>query len=83
MSRNNTAWCWCAHRRRSRLTGPDRVMTAVGQNEIPRCEHMSAGLPPIADIAGRGWHGRKVPIGDKVHRSKWLLFDHFVSADKQ
>ena len=23
--------------------------------------HMSAGLPPIADIARRGWHGRKVP----------------------
>ena len=25
---------------------------------------MSAGLPPITDIARRGWHGRKVPIGD-------------------
>jgi hypothetical protein len=24
-------------------------------------EHMSAGLPPIADIAWRGWHGTKVP----------------------
>jgi hypothetical protein len=26
----------------------------------PRSEHMSAGLPPIADIARRGWHGRNV-----------------------
>jgi hypothetical protein len=25
-----------------------------------RIEHMSAGLPPIMDIARRGWHGRKV-----------------------
>jgi hypothetical protein len=29
-----------------------------------RIEHMSAGLPPKADIAQRGWHGRKVPTGD-------------------
>jgi len=29
-----------------------------------RIEHMSAALPPITDIARRGWHGRKVPIGD-------------------
>jgi hypothetical protein len=27
----------------------------------PRNEHMSAGFPPIADIARRGCHGRKVP----------------------
>ena len=27
-----------------------------------RIEHMSAGLFPKADIARRGWHGRKVPI---------------------
>ena len=27
-----------------------------------RIEHMSAGLPLKADIARRGWHGRKVPI---------------------
>ena len=26
-----------------------------------RIEHMSAGPPQIADIARRGWHGRKVP----------------------
>jgi hypothetical protein len=26
--------------------------------------HMSAGLPPIADIARRGWHGGKVPCVD-------------------
>src|SRR2546423_1741907 len=30
----------------------------------PRNEQMSAGLPPIADIARRGWHGRKVPYPD-------------------
>jgi hypothetical protein len=29
-----------------------------------RIEHMSADLPPIADIARRGWHGSFVPIGD-------------------
>ena len=29
-----------------------------------RIEHMSAGLPPIAAIAQRGWHGRKVPAID-------------------
>jgi hypothetical protein len=27
----------------------------------PRNEHMLAGLPPIADIAHRDWHDRKVP----------------------
>jgi hypothetical protein len=27
-----------------------------------RNEQMSAGLPPIADITRRSWHGRKVPI---------------------
>ena len=31
-----------------------------------RIEHMSAGLPPITDIARRGWHGRKVPTADVV-----------------
>jgi hypothetical protein len=29
-----------------------------------RNEHMSAGLPQIADIARRSWHGRKVPARD-------------------
>jgi hypothetical protein len=29
-----------------------------------RIEHMSAGLPLKADIAQRGWHGRKVPCVD-------------------
>ena len=29
-----------------------------------RIEHMSAGLPPITDIARRGWNGRKVPGTD-------------------
>ena len=31
-----------------------------------RSEQMSSDLPPIADIAQRGWHGRKVPGGDIV-----------------
>jgi hypothetical protein len=31
-----------------------------------RSEHMLAGLPSIADIARRAWHGRKVPKAD-VH----------------
>jgi hypothetical protein len=29
----------------------------------PRNEHMLAGLPPIADIAPRGWYGRRVGLG--------------------
>ena len=32
-----------------------------GSNSTNRIEHMSAGLPPITDIARRDWHGRKVP----------------------
>ena len=36
----------------------------------PRNEHMSAGLPPIADIAQRDWHGRKVPKVDINHFSE-------------
>jgi hypothetical protein len=33
---------------------------------ITHIEHMSAGLPPITDIARRGWHSRKVPSAE-VH----------------
>src|SRR5439155_12993365 len=43
-------------------------------------EHMSAGLPPLADIARRGWYGRKVPIGD-IH-SFWF-FETEGSAQDQ
>ena len=35
-----------------------------------RIEHMSADLPPKADIAQRGWHGRKVPQAAVSDRSK-------------
>src|SRR6476661_6620972 len=40
---------------------PDRVK----MQEIV-IEHMSAGLPPITDIARRDWDGRKVPEPEKV-----------------
>ena len=39
-------------------------MTVGVKMRRTRIEHMSAGLPLITDIARRGWHGRKVPIGD-------------------
>ena len=51
-------------------------------------EHMSAGLPLKADIAQRGWHGRKVPQA-AVSRCSNLpgqtteLFDHLVGAREQ
>ena len=41
--------------------GGFNATSASGQNEKTRNEHMSAGLPLMADIARRGWHGRKVP----------------------
>jgi hypothetical protein len=40
---------------------------------------MFSGLPPIADIVQRGWHGRKVPDSDIHH----TLFDHFVGVGKR
>src|SRR5262249_12397319 len=47
----------------------------------PRNEHMSAGLPPIADLAQRGQHGRKVPFGDLSRCSEaFRLFDHLISV---
>ena len=39
-----------------------------------RIEHMSAGLPPITDIARRGWHGRKSAISRLMHCSKQYLY---------
>jgi hypothetical protein len=39
---------------------------------------MSAGLSLKADIARRGWHGRKVPQAAVSNRSKSKLFDHLV-----
>ena len=41
-------------------------MSARVKMRRTRIEHMSAGLPPITDIARRGWHGRKVPTADVV-----------------
>jgi hypothetical protein len=38
--------------------GPCRLWVKTGKS---RSEQMFSGLPPIADIAQRGWHGRKVP----------------------
>ena len=40
-----------------------------------RIEHMSAGLPPKADIAQRGWNGRKVPKGDMILVDQLLLLN--------
>jgi hypothetical protein len=43
-----------------------------------RIEHISAGLPPITDIARRGWHGRK------CHEpTLGSLLDHLVGARDQ
>jgi hypothetical protein len=33
-------------------------------------EQMFSDLPPITDIAQRGWHGRKVPTAAVSNRSK-------------
>ena len=53
----------------------------------PRNEHMSAGLPPIADIARRGQHGRKVPIPDLSRCSnagaEVGLLDHLVGTGRE
>jgi hypothetical protein len=37
-----------------------------------RIEPMSAGPPQIADIARRGWHGRKVPLLFQKSVDGWL-----------
>ena len=39
----------------------ERVLPLRVKMRKPRNEHMSAGLLPIADIARRGWDGRRVP----------------------
>ena len=44
----------------------------------PRNEHMSAGLPPIANIARRSQHGRKVPRSAMC--SAAILLDRLVGA---
>ena len=47
-------------------------------------EHFSTAVPQKADIARRGWHGRKVPKAAVSRRSNRLqLFDHLVSAGDQ
>src|SRR5262245_63459307 len=49
----------------------------------PRSEHMLAGLPSIADIARRAWHGRKVPQAAVSRCGKVPLFDHLAGAGEQ
>jgi hypothetical protein len=51
----------------------------------PRNEHMSSGVPSIADIARRGWHGRKVPTTDSCSAANRLaiLLDYLVGAGEQ
>ena len=47
-----------------------------------RIEHMSAGLPPIADIARRGWHGSFVPRTDiegSFRQSHPITLEHLPS----
>jgi hypothetical protein len=39
--------------------------------------------PPIADIARRGWHGRKVPGADSCTAANSILFDHFIGQREQ
>jgi hypothetical protein len=41
-------------------------------------EHFSTAVPQKADIARRGWHGRKVPGTEVAH-----LFDHLVRDREQ
>jgi len=53
----------CGHRASGR--GLDWVKTGKAQNE-----QMLSGLPPIPDIARRGWHGRKVPKADSCTAAK-------------
>jgi len=49
----------------------------------PRNEHMSAGMPSIADIARRGWHGRKMPLATIRNAANSPLFDHIVGASEE
>jgi hypothetical protein len=42
------------------------LMTAVGQTRTFGDGGSMSGLPPKADIGGRHWHVRLVPIGDIV-----------------
>jgi hypothetical protein len=46
-----------------------------------RIEHMSAALPLKPDIARRGWHGRKVPIGDIRAAVGWVPASEFVELE--
>jgi hypothetical protein len=48
-------------------------------------EHFSTAVPQKADIARRGWHGRKVPKAvvsrcSNMRARKAELFDHLVGA---
>jgi hypothetical protein len=42
---------------------------------------MSAALPLKPDIARRGWHGRKVPIGDIRAAVGWVPASEFVELE--
>jgi hypothetical protein len=51
-------------------------MTGSGQTLPSRDFYGTAALPLKPDIGWRGWHVRKVPIGDIGVR----LFDHLIGA---
>ena len=53
----------------SKFSIPTKCLSWV-KMRITHIEHMSAGLPPITDIARRGWHGSFVPIADIPRRSE-------------
>src|SRR3954451_15699672 len=50
------------------LSLPQRVKTGKAQSE-----QMFSDLPPIADIAQRGWHGTEVPVSDICGAANWAL----------
>ena len=61
----------------------DPVYVGLGSNmRKPRNEHMSAALPPIADIAQHDCDDREVPKGDICSAANCILFDHLI-GDRQ
>jgi hypothetical protein len=56
-------------------------MTAPGQ-PLPSQDFCgTAALPLKPDIARRGWHGRKVPIGDIRAAVGWVPASEFVELE--
>src|SRR5437016_13692738 len=49
----------------------------------PQAEHMSSGLPSIADMERKCWHVREVPISDSCTAANSILFDNIIGAGKQ